>query len=340
MTKLTLRTILRRPSGEFRAGWRLLAFIGLVAALTFTTLLTLRTLGLDPKGPSPGASEPVAEFAAVAAAVAILLVALYGFLRRVERRGLATAGLSVRKSAVGEVVWGVVIGAAPVVLSVAILAVLGIAKVTPSPDALAARVSGEAWLNYAATTLGSAYEELLMRGYVLQLLVEGAGSWIAALLTGLIWATGHIGNPGSNAAGIVFTGMSGVLLAWVVIRTGSLWFAIGYHVAWNVVAAHILGLTTSGLDLGVSIWSTTLAGPELLTGGSYGFEGSILTEILDLVGLSTALLVARRWPRDAASLPYYAKRAVAEGAPSAGESPSPPPPSPPPPPAPPAEPLA
>jgi hypothetical protein len=110
-----------------------------------------------------------------------------------------------------------------------------------------------------------------------------------------------------------------VLLGWIVIRTGSLWFAIAYHVAWNVVAAHVLGLTTSGFDLGASIFTTKLAGPELLTGGSYGFEGSILTELLDLAGLSTALLLARRWPRDERSAPHYA-RAIASAAPPPPEA--------------------
>jgi membrane protease YdiL (CAAX protease family) len=333
------QSIFRRESGAIRSGWRLAGFLLALFAVTFVLLLLLRAVGLDPQRPGESAIEPIAEFVFTLVGLAAFFFVLARFLRHVEGRGLATTGLSLRRSAWPELGWGVLIGTAPVVLSVAILAPLGIATVTPSADSLAARVSPQAWMGYTVTTLGSAYEELLMRGYVLQLLVEGAGAWVGALVTGLLWAAGHIGNPGSNAAGIVFTGMSGVLLGWIVIRTGSLWFAIAYHVAWNVVAAHVLGLTTSGFDLGASIFTTKLAGPELLTGGSYGFEGSILTELLDLAGLSTALLLARRWPRDERSAPHYA-RAIASAAPPPPEAgqdlaaPSPPAPPPATPPAP------
>jgi membrane protease YdiL (CAAX protease family) len=324
------RSIFRRQSGAIRAGWRLAGFLLVLFAFSFAALLLLRVVGMDPKRPSESAMEPLAEFVFTLVGFAVFFFVLARFLRLVEGRGLATTGLSLRRSALPEAAWGALIGAAPVVLSVAILAPLGIATVTPSADTLAARVSPEAWMGYTVTTLGSAYEELLMRGYLLQLLVEGAGAWVGALVTGLLWAAGHIGNPGSNVAGIVFTGMSGVLLGWIVIRTGSLWFAIAYHVAWNVVAAHILGLTTSGFDLGASIFTTSLAGPELLTGGSYGFEGSIVTELLDLAGLSTALLLARRWPRDERSAPYYARAVeppvviAPPAAPPAADPPAPP----------------
>lgn len=75
----------------------------------------------------------------------------------------------------------------------------------------------------------SSLEEVVLRGYVLQLLAESSGRWIAALLTGLVFGLAHAENPGANLLGLANTAANGVLLAWLVMRTGSLWIACGYH---------------------------------------------------------------------------------------------------------------
>jgi hypothetical protein len=74
------------------------------------------------------------------------------------------------------------------------------------------------------------------------------------------------------------------------IRTGSLWFPIGAHVAWNVLLAKVAGLPVSGIDFGGSLLGTTVQGPEFLSGGAFGPEGGMLGVAALLVG---GLLLAR-----------------------------------------------
>jgi hypothetical protein len=317
-----MRTIFLQPSGRLRSGWRLALFIVLLVVSAAAMVLVLRALGLRRPQDVPGPSAPLLRLPAMTALVAVMLAVSAVFLRVTEGRTLSTLGLALRRSAIPGALLGLLVGAVPVALAVGIFGLLGVATVHPGtpPQGLVAPPS---LASFGVTSLGSAMEELLWRGCVFQLLIEGGGRWVGALGSAVPWALLHADNPGANAAGILYLALSGILMAWAVIRTGSLWFTIAYHIAWNVTAAHLFGLTTSGFDLGASLLRTTLTGPAWLTGGAFGFEASFITETLDLLGLSSALLLVTRLPRIEESGPYLARRPVAAPAPAS----APPPPS-------------
>jgi len=217
------------------------------------------------------------------------------FLRFVERRPLSTVGLPLRGPWVRGLLVGLLIGAAPVILLVGVLAVSGHASVELALPA--ARDLVRVWLpTVVGFALVSSMEELMLRGYGLQLLSEAGGRWFAALVTGAFFGAMHAGNPGANALGIVNTAALAVLLAWLVLRTGSLWIAFGYHSGWNLAGAPVFGMRLSGLDVPSALLSTRLTGPEWVTGGSYGFEGSALIGLIELVVLATAVALAPRLP--------------------------------------------
>jgi hypothetical protein len=163
------------------------------------------------------------------------------------------------------------------------------------------------WLVLAvALALVSSLEELILRGYGLQLLAEAGGRWAAALVTGALFGFMHAENPGANVWGLVNTAANAVLLAWLVMRTGSLWMACAYHASWNVTGASIFGMRLSGLDHSGGLLATRLSGPDWLTGGSYGFEGSVLVGLLELVVLALAVAAAPRLPGHRELLPFFA----------------------------------
>lgn len=301
------RTVWFQASGRLRSGWRLALFFLLVAGSGTGLLLLFRVAHLLPPRSEGGGPTPLRELPQVAAILAVLLAVSGVLLRATDRRGLSTLGLPLRPSAVPGALLGFLTGALPVALSVAIFSGLGTASIRPF-ESSSALPTAAGIAAVAVTGLGSALEEVLWRGYPLQLLIEGTGRWMAVLLTASLWALAHADNPGANAAGVFELVASGALLAWIVIRTGSLWFAIGYHVAWNVVAAHFFGLVTSGLSLGTSAFATTLTGPAWLTGGAYGFEASPVTGALDILCLSSALLLSRRVPRAGEAIPYFERR--------------------------------
>ena len=307
-----IRKVLFQSSGRLRSGWRLVLFLLLLFATVAALMLLLRAAGLRPPDDGSVPHSPFSQLPVVSALVAAILLVSWALLRITDRRSLSTIGLAPRPTALPGALLGLLVGALPVALSVAIFGALGVVSVHPSAS-VAGLMAPSAIASFVVTSLGAALEELLWRGYLFQLLIEGAGRWIAVLATAIPWALGHADNPGANATGVLYLGLSGILIAWGVIRTGSLWFAIGYHIAWNVTAAHLFGLTTSGFDLGASLLRTTLTGPAWLTGGAFGFEASFITEILDILGLSTALLLAGRVPRIAEAAPYFEQRPAPAG---------------------------
>jgi membrane protease YdiL (CAAX protease family) len=134
-------------------------------------------------------------------------------------------------------------------------------------------------------------EELIARGYLLFALTQGLGFWPAAALVSLLFAAGHIHNPGESAIGIAAAGLIGLVLAWSVKRTGSLWWAIGFHTAWDWAESFFYGTADSGGVLPLHLLNTSPRGAPWLSGGSVGPEGSIFVlPVVFVVALTIRLL--------------------------------------------------
>ncbi|MGB7434534.1 MAG: type II CAAX endopeptidase family protein [Candidatus Acidiferrum sp.] len=145
-------------------------------------------------------------------------------------------------------------------------------------------------LVFLAVSIG---EELSFRGYWLFLMSRRVGFWRSALFLSIIFGVAHLGNNGENILGILQVFAVGMLFCFTIRRTGTLWFALGFHAAWDWAETFFYGTPDSGL-LGVGrLLNTSVQGPAWLTGGSAGPEGSIL---VFLVLLFCALLIHFRFP--------------------------------------------
>ena len=134
-------------------------------------------------------------------------------------------------------------------------------------------------------------EEFLFRGYWLWALARWKGFWPAALVTSAVFGLAHLANPGENVLGILQVVATGLLFCLMIRRTGTLWFALGYHAAWDWAQTFFYGTPDSGM-LGVGrLLNTSASGPAWLTGGSAGPEGSLLA--LAVIGACALLLLAR-----------------------------------------------
>lgn len=122
----------------------------------------------------------------------------------------------------------------------------------------------------------AASEEILFRGYPLQTLTRARLAWLGVFLTSVPFAAVHLYNPHA-VPGFTFlnTALAGVWLAVAYLRTRSLWLPIGLHWAWNWAQASLLGLPVSGIQriAPAPLLQAMNAGPDWLTGGSYGIEG-------------------------------------------------------------------
>ena len=161
-----------------------------------------------------------------------------------------------------------------------------------------ALAGGAVWryaLGWGAVFLAVAvHEEFAFRGYWLFVFAKRLRFWWAALITSLMFGVAHLGNPGENALGILQVVVIGLLFCLMIRRTGSLWFALGFHAAWDWAETFFYGTPDSGL-LGVGRYlNSSVQGPRWLTGGSAGPEGSVIAFVLVLL---CALLVHLRFPK-------------------------------------------
>ena len=144
--------------------------------------------------------------------------------------------------------------------------------------------------------VAAANEEILFRGYPLQVLMVGVGRWPGIVVMSTVFGLGHLTNPGATWLGTANTVLAGILLCLAYVRTRSLWFPFGIHIGWNLAMGPILGFPLSGLEL-TSVWSAEAGGPAWLTGGGYGPEAGLLATGV----MSTAIVAVAATKRMAPS---------------------------------------
>ena len=127
-------------------------------------------------------------------------------------------------------------------------------------------------------------EEIAMRGYILQNLSSSFNKYIALALSSLVFMVMHIGNPNMSAIPLFNLFLAGLFLGIYCIHRKNLWFPIGAHFTWNYFQGPVLGFEVSG-NVVDSIFIQSLAGSDLITGGKFGFEGSIILTTFMIIGI-------------------------------------------------------
>ena len=127
-------------------------------------------------------------------------------------------------------------------------------------------------------------EEIVFRGIMFRLLDSQFNVWVALLISAVVFGIAHIINPNATVVSTIGISMaSGVLFGLLLKYYRTLWVPIGIHWSWNFVQGTVTGSPVSGMVPDYSILKSVTSGPELLTGGSFGPEASIILMILGLV---------------------------------------------------------
>jgi hypothetical protein len=150
-------------------------------------------------------------------------------------------------------------------------------------------------------TVAATNEELLFRGYPFQRLVESWGAPIAVVAISGLFGLGHASNPNATWFTVANTILAGIWLAQAYLKTRALWYPIGLHFSWNFIMAYVYSLPVSGIVLSSQLLTAKDHGPQWLTGGDYGPEGSILCTGVLVVAIvwqarTGFLKWRRRWP--------------------------------------------
>ncbi|MGI5864758.1 MAG: CPBP family intramembrane glutamic endopeptidase [Myxococcales bacterium] len=239
--------------------------------------------------------------------VAILAVcgAYVGYVRFVERRSVVELG---RERLVVEFGAGLALGALLFVATVLSLWLLGACTIE----------TGEGWrsLRYAITISLCAgfFEELWMRGVLFRVIEKSLGSWIALAISALVFGFAHAGNPNASVQGMIAIALeAGILLAAAFICSRRLWLPIGLHAAWNFTQGGVFGAPVSGAPAH-GYFAAKFSGSELLTGGAFGPEASIVAVVVCLTAAVGLLVLARRRGR---FVPPFWRRARSSESPTA-----------------------
>ncbi len=125
--------------------------------------------------------------------------------------------------------------------------------------------------------LAAILEEIVFRGFLFRLSAKLLGTWGALALTSAIFGAAHFFNPGATVGSSFAIALeAGVLLGGAYALTQRLWLPIGLHLGWNFAEGAIFGMSVSGGKMKGSLIAGTLRGRDLLTGGAFGPEASIV----------------------------------------------------------------
>lgn len=149
-------------------------------------------------------------------------------------------------------------------------------------------------------------EEMVFRGVLFRLLEELTGTWGAVAASGLVFGLVHVTNPDATWWGAIAIALeAGLLFALLYVVTRSLWVLIGVHAAWNITQGAVFGVAVSGTGDPGGFIQTSPTGPDLLSGGRFGAEASVVTVTLlclfaawlAVVAVRRGLIVAPWWTR-------------------------------------------
>jgi uncharacterized protein len=222
--------------------------------------------------------------------IAFVLTALFGFF---EGRGVGDYGLPAAQAFRGCFWEGLLVG----IVWAGIVALLMMALGGMRVEGLALHGSaliGAALAWFGANLLVGLGEEMWFRGYLLQTLRRGIGFWAAAVVLSL-WFTGehYFFKQGENIWDCISLFAFGMFACFTVLRTGSLWFAVGLHVAFDYMQLFVIG-TRNGAQVPVAhLLNVSFHGPAWVNGGSLGTEASFLMYPLFVLAFA---YVALRFP--------------------------------------------
>lgn len=280
--------VFRNRFEHLRAGWRMAAYA--VTVVVLVVPFGILVAAIQKEQPAATLLSWQGSLGWLAGNAALLLAGLL-VLRFVDRRPVALLGLGSRRGWLRELVAGLVAGIVVTGILAGILVISGSVDLELAPDAGSSLQALPllVWI----FTLAAALEELFFRGYLMQALAEGTRPWFAGLVTTVAFTWAHADNPDVTMVGIGNIFLAGVILALLYFRTRRLWLPIAFHLSWNLCQSWLWGFDVSGIEIEDRLLAMRPVGPELVTGGGFGLEGSLVTTAL-FVPLCAWLLVTTR----------------------------------------------
>lgn len=265
------------------AAWKIEKFLGLVGATG------------DPLGFAGLCALLFGDFS-------VTLAVLLAWVHFVERRSLPTIGL-VADRPWRTFFFGQGIGLAT---SGLVVAAIWVSSGYAAGESFKAWASPGAMMQIGILFLGfavqSSVEEILFRGWLLSAVARKLGVAVAVVLTSIVFMLLHY-SPHQAWELMLGTFLFSLFACAWALRSGNIWGVMGWHSGWNWLIAVGFELPITGIDvhLPALLVQLTPRGPDALTGGAEGPEGSYLCTLFFVV--ASALLFWRRSRRRSAGTP-------------------------------------
>ena len=299
----TLRKIFMGKDG-LRAVWSMLIFIALLVAIGFcANFIGHKLYPSAANGPKPGSEVPPTFLVTGELIPFLILLFVTWIMSKIERRPNSIYGLGGSRKLphfFAGLVWGVICLSLLVLILVKTGMLVIDSRLLFGSDALR---YGAIWL--LGFLLVGLFEEYLVRGYLQYTLTRGIagfyqwafktqhsaalGFWTSAVLFSILFGLGHGKNPGESPIGLLSAGLAGLLFCFSLWRTGSLWWAIGFHTSWDWAQSFLYGVADSGMMAQHHLLATHPVGKPILSGGATGPEGSIF--IVAVLALACLIIV-------------------------------------------------
>lgn len=290
--KPTVRRLFLGDDG-LRAGWSVLLFLVIISILA--ALLTIGVLHFHPPvkaKPSQPSEGTFSNLLAGEGSGLIVLLLASWLMSRIEGRPFSRYGFRLRRMPADLLLgffWGLfclslLVGTMVLTHALAFDGVLLHGQL--------ALVDGIQW--FFGFLLVGLLEEFLFRGYLQYTVARGVsgitraldptnrhsfqwGFWVSAFLfSGVFFMFAHLGNSGETFSGILSVGLAGTVFAFSLYRTGSLWWAVGFHTMWDWAQSYLYGVFDSGTMVKGHLLASHPIGPKLLSGAQDGPEASVL----------------------------------------------------------------
>lgn len=285
-SKLRRKAIWAGPHG-LRSGWAILLFI----LTNIAVIVVVGHIAYVLHHPLPFRSQMVTVTAStqivIEAILCFAVLAATTVMSFIDKRSWLDYGLRASRGA-GHLATGALWGVVGMSIMMAMLMLFHGARIEFSADSpLVLLQSGLLWA--VAFMLVGLTEEMTFRGYAFFKLTQGIGPVAGTLVMSLLFGLAHMGNHGETIVGILQVVAFGLICCLAVWRTGSLWWVIGFHAAWDWSESFLFGTADSG-RVASGHWLTTHAtGPAWLSGGSVGPEGSLL--VFPILALLTVVIL-------------------------------------------------
>lgn len=227
-------------------------------------------------------------FLLIVYATAFTLILAYIFAKKILNRNKLSLGLVDNKKFINYAK-GILLGLGLLSLIVLILKLGGFAEINKNPNGFKTKlflIFLPAWM------IQGFEEEFLLRAILMNQMAAKGRLQVALIANSLIFSVFHLGNAGFNIMASINIFLIGLVFSLIFYIKDSIYMAAATHSFWNMAMANIYGITVSGNSpTEVTLFNTSLKGNDLVTGGGFGLEASLITSLV--IGILLIYLIRK-----------------------------------------------